>query len=130
MPIRQYAVATPALAFILFAGCAPPQQQEAAPAPGAAPTQVATDPASAAPLTRNEIREAQTLLVRLGFGGAAPDGIVGPRSRAAAEAFQHHVEAPATGEFDRRLLVALRIVAEESGVATVPAPPPVTAPGA
>lgn len=123
MIMRRAGAAATALALAAcLSGCAPTARPDA--------SSVAAAPAAdLTPLTRNEIREAQTLLARLGFGGSAPDGIVGPRSRAAATSFQLDIGAPPDGAFDRRLLAALRIVAEESGVATVPAPPPVAAPG-
>jgi len=38
-------------------------------------------------LTRDEMREFQTLLKKHGFDAGSADGIVGPRTRSAAKAF-------------------------------------------
>ncbi len=112
-------LALPLLA--LLAACAAPQSAERRAAPAEA--RVIADQS---PLTRLEVQEAQALLNRLGFGGGEPDGVVGPRSRAAAESFQLDAGAPATGAFDRGLLLMLRASAEEAGVATAAAPAPVS----
>lgn len=39
------------------------------------------------PLTRDEVRELQALLRKQGFDAGMPDGIIGPKTRAATQAF-------------------------------------------
>ncbi len=39
------------------------------------------------PLTRDEVRELQSLLRKQGFDAGMPDGIIGPKTRAATQAF-------------------------------------------
>ena len=39
------------------------------------------------PLNRDEIRELQTLLKKKGFNAGTPDGVIGPKTQAAAKAF-------------------------------------------
>lgn len=107
-----------------LAGCAPPQQA-AAPQRATATQPAMSQPAAGVSLARIEVREAQTLLGRLGYGLAAADGIVGPSSRAAAAAYRADMGAPASGAFDRDLLIMLRQSAKANGVATVAAPPPI-----
>ncbi len=116
-----------AAAFI--ASCAAPETARvsgsAEPAPAARPAPAAglsTDPA---PLNRNEVREAQALLGRLGFYSGEADGVVGPKSRAAAQAFEAQVGASPSGRFDRGLLVTLRSSAAAAGVTIAAAPPPI-----
>ena len=62
--------------------------------PPALPAVVAPKPDR--PLNRDEVRELQTLLRRQGFDAGAPDGIIGPKTRAAAQAFAraHRLAAP------------------------------------
>lgn len=103
----------------LAAGCAAPGPAEAPARPAGAIV------ADAAPLDRAEIREAQALLGRLGYGAGAADGVVGPQSRAAAQAFQAESGAPVSGRFDRGLLLMLRAAADAAGVALTAAPPPI-----
>jgi hypothetical protein len=56
----------------------------------APPTQPAvTQPGPDRNLTTDEVRELQTLLRMQGFDAGAPDGVVGPRTLAAAQAFAH-----------------------------------------
>ena len=56
------------------------------PAPSAPPL-VAPPPKPDRPLSRDEVRELQTLLQKKGFNAGTPDGVVGPKTRAAAQAF-------------------------------------------
>jgi len=51
------------------------------------PPQVAPPPKPDRPLNRDEIRELQTLLKKKGFNTGTPDGVMGPKTRAAAQAF-------------------------------------------
>jgi hypothetical protein len=51
------------------------------------------------PLNRDEIRELQTLLKKKGFNAGTPDGVMGPKTRAAAQAFSRtHQITNASGE--------------------------------
>jgi len=56
------------------------------PAPSPPPL-VAPPPKPDRPLSRDEVRELQTLLKKKGFNAGTPDGVVGPKTRAAAQAF-------------------------------------------
>ena len=61
------------------------------------------------PLNRDEIRELQTLLKKKGFNAGTPDGVMGPKTRAAAQAFsriQQITNAP--GEPTLRVLEVAR----------------------
>ena len=66
-------------------------------------------PKSDRPLTRDEVRELQTLLKKKGFNAGTPDGVIGPKTRAAAQAFAraHHMK-DAPGEPTLRILDAAR----------------------
>jgi peptidoglycan hydrolase-like protein with peptidoglycan-binding domain len=59
-------------------------------------------------LSRAERREVQQRLVERGFDIGAVDGMIGPRTRAAIEAFQASVGLPADGRAGARVLKALR----------------------
>jgi len=50
----------------------------------------------------------QTLLTRAGFDAGSPDGVVGPRTRAAVLAYQARAGLPADGHISGRLLDALK----------------------
>ena len=56
------------------------------PAPSPTPV-VVPPPKPDRPLNRDEIRELQTLLKKKGFNAGTPDGVMGPKTRAAAQAF-------------------------------------------
>ena len=61
------------------------------------------------PLNRDEVRELQTLLKKQGFNAGTPDGVMGPKTRAAAQAFsrtQQIMNAP--GEPTLRVLEVAR----------------------
>ena len=58
----------------------------ATPAPSPTPV-VVPPPNPDRPLNRDEIRELQTLLKKKGFNAGTPDGVMGPKTRAAAQAF-------------------------------------------
>ena len=59
-------------------------------------------------LPRDEIAEIQELLGRLGYDAGAADGLPGPNTRAAIEAFQKNTGLPATGLPSRDLAEKLR----------------------
>jgi peptidoglycan hydrolase-like protein with peptidoglycan-binding domain len=59
-------------------------------------------------LSRAERRELQERLNARGFDVGAPDGVVGPRTRAAIEAFQVSAGLPVDGHAGTRVLSALR----------------------
>lgn len=59
-------------------------------------------------LSRAERREVQERLLVRGYDIGAADGVIGPRSRAAIEAFQASASLPVNGRAGRRLLDALR----------------------
>ena len=73
------------------------------------PPVVVSPPKPDRPLNRDEIRELQTLLKKKGFNAGAPDGVVGPKTRAAAQAFaREHQMKDAPGEPTLRVLDAAR----------------------
>lgn len=69
-------------------------------------------PAAGAVLTAAEIeasvRTAQAVLTRLGFGPLVPDGVMGPRTRNAIEAFERANGLTVTGELGRQTVEALK----------------------
>jgi len=78
------------------------------PAPSPTPV-VVPPPKPDRPLNRDEIRELQTLLKKKGFNAGTPDGVMGPKTRAAAQAFSRtHQIKDATGKPTLRVLEAVR----------------------
>ena len=78
------------------------------PVPSPAPV-VVSPPKPDRPLNRDEIRELQTLLKKKGFNAGTPDGVMGPKTRAAAQAFSRtHQIKDATGKPTLRVLEAVR----------------------
>jgi len=68
-----------------------------------------TPPKADRPLTRNEVLELQTLLRKQGFNAGTPDGFIGPKTRAAAQAFaRKHQMKDAQGEPSLRVLEVVR----------------------
>ncbi|MCC7483602.1 MAG: lytic murein transglycosylase [Burkholderiales bacterium] len=63
-------------------------------------------------ISRAERREVQERLIALGHDIGAPDGIIGARTRAAIEAFQTSVGMAVDGRAGKKLLAALRAIAE------------------
>jgi len=59
-------------------------------------------------LERVERREVQQRLIDRGFDIGAPDGMIGPRTRAAISTFQTSIGQPANGRAGQRVLHALR----------------------
>ena len=79
-----------------------------APAPSPTPV-VVPAPKPDRPLNRDEIRELQTLLKKRGFNAGTPDGLIGPKTRAAAKAFARaHQIKDAQSELSLRVLDAAR----------------------
>jgi hypothetical protein len=80
----------------------------ATPAPSPPPPAV-HPPKPDRPLNRDEVRELQTLLKKKGFNAGTPDGVVGPKTRAAAQAFVHaHQMKETLTEPSLRVLEAAR----------------------
>ena len=78
------------------------------PAPSPTPV-VVSPPKQDRPLNRDEIRELQTLLKKKGFNAGTPDGVIGPKTRAAAQAFSHTQQIKdAPGEPTLRVLEVAR----------------------
>lgn len=68
-----------------------------------------TQPKPDRQLKRDEVRELQMLLNRQGFKSGTPDGVIGPRTRTAAQAFARvHQMKDAPGEPSLRVLVVAR----------------------
>ena len=65
-------------------------------------------PAGDYALTKAQRAELQTLLARAGFDAGSPDGVIGPRTRAAVIAWQARSGLPADGHVSGRLLEALK----------------------
>ena len=73
------------------------------------PPVVVSPPKQDRPLNRDEIRELQTLLKKKGFNAGTPDGVIGPKTRAAAQAFSHTQQIKdAPGEPTLRVLEVAR----------------------
>ncbi|WP_366657361.1 peptidoglycan-binding domain-containing protein [Fodinicurvata sp. EGI_FJ10296] len=70
-----------------------------------ATTQPATS--SPSPSYRDQVREAQTLLNRLGYNAGPADGLMGPRTRSAVRSFQRAHDLSVTGEVNQDLISAL-----------------------
>ncbi len=86
------------------------------------------------PMTRAEAQEAQRLLSAMGFDAGPPDGVIGPRSREALEAFARAADLPASTDFTLGTLERLRGPApaadrRRAALAAL-APPPAPAPAA
>jgi hypothetical protein len=82
---------------------APPKMDPVATAEPAA-----AEPAAAATLRGEEVREVQTKLRGFGFNAGPPDGVVGRMTLAAAEQYQQARGLPQTGKIDSELLEQLR----------------------
>jgi membrane-bound lytic murein transglycosylase B len=65
-------------------------------------------PAGDYALTKAQKAELQSLLARAGYDVGTPDGVVGPKTRAAVLAYQSQVGLPADGYISGRLLEALK----------------------
>ena len=80
----------------------------AKPAPSQ-PLPPVTVPKPDRPLNRDEVREFQTLLKKQGFNAGTPDGVMGPKTRAATQAFaKAHQMQDSPGEPSLRVLEAAR----------------------
>jgi membrane-bound lytic murein transglycosylase B len=65
-------------------------------------------PAGDYALSKSQRTEVQTLLNRHGFDVGNPDGVIGPKTRAAVMAFQNQAGLPADGHVSGRLLELLK----------------------
>lgn len=65
-------------------------------------------PAGDYALSKAQRAEVQTLLARAGYDVGSPDGVIGPRTRAAVMAWQAKVGLPSDGHVSGRLLDALQ----------------------
>jgi len=74
---------------------------------------LAERPAQETPLSRVEVEELQSLLVRLGFDPGTPDGVVGSKTRAALRAFQRNSRLAPDGYPTPDILQALRDAARQ-----------------
>lgn len=72
---------------------------------------VTPPPAREEPLTRLQVKELQSLLNGNGFDAGEPDGVVGPKTRAALRAYQKKARVPADGFPTIALLENLRLTA-------------------
>jgi Caspase domain/Putative peptidoglycan binding domain len=86
--------------------------------PGSSPAELGE---IALDLDRTTIRAVQEQLNRLGHAVGRPDGVIGPRTRAALEAFQSGKGLAATGYLDQATIDGLR-----QAVAALPPPAPPT----
>jgi hypothetical protein len=89
------------------------------------PAPPAPDPAAGG-LTRTEVRKLQEHLRALGFATGTPDGVAGPRTRAAIAAYQRAQGLAATGVVDRPLyflIITERPAAKPFTAAAEPSPP-------
>ncbi len=90
------------------------------------PAPPAPDPAAGG-LTRSEVRNLQEHLRALGFAPGTPDGVMGPRTRAAIVAYQRAQGLAATGVVDRPLyflIITEQPAAKPFTAAAEPPPPP------
>ena len=65
-------------------------------------------PASDYALTKSQRAELQTQLGRAGYDVGSPDGVIGPKTRAAVIAYQQRAGLPADGYISGRLLDRLK----------------------
>lgn len=97
----------------------------AKPMPDLAQPAPAPDPAAGG-LTRTEVRKLQEHLRALGFATGTPDGVAGPRTRAAIAAYQRAQGLAATGVVDRPLyflIITEQPAAKPFTAAAEPQPP-------
>lgn len=87
---------------------------------GVLPTRWPTDNP---PLGRALATEMQTLLLGMGYQIGTPDGQIGPRSRAALQAFQKSMNVVADGYPSMSALTTLRGAATRAGIVYVPPVP-------
>ena len=105
-------IAIAIIALIVYLGSGPSTTASGHPitTPVPSPTPVVVSPPKPdRPLNRDEIRELQTLLKKRGFNAGTPDGLIGPKTRAAAKAFARaHEIKDAQSELSLRVLDAAR----------------------
>jgi membrane-bound lytic murein transglycosylase B len=85
-------------------------------------------PTSNPPLGRADATELQALLLGMGYQIGTPDGQVGPRTRAALQAYQKTQNVVADGYPSLAALAVVRAGAARVGVTYTPPPPGTTAP--
>ncbi len=101
---------------------APPQKERTVASAPIKSVDPNTQPVANRRLDRAEIREAQSLLNKLGYEAGPADGIVGRRSKRAAIDYQTQIGVASDGVFDTLLLARLRNSAETgAGAASGPA---------
>lgn len=100
-----------------------PQQQVRHPPPSAAPDR----PAPTGP-TRADVRAVQDRLNRLGYDAGPADGLMGPRTARAIEAFQHDNRLPASGAVTDDLVALLQETPAQDAASNA-SPPPQVGPG-
>lgn len=71
------------------------------------PAETPAQTTASAPLAREEIKQIQEGLSRLGYYSGSKDGLMGPNSRSAIEKYQKAAGLPVTGEPSRSLLAQL-----------------------
>jgi len=72
------------------------------------PTQTTVTPKPDRHLTSDEVRELQSLLRKQGFDAGMPDGIIGPKTRAATQIFARAHRMSTQNGFSLQLLKAVR----------------------
>ena len=105
-----FALALIALVVYLGSGSSTTASKHPITTPAPSPTPVMVPPPKPdRPLNRDEIRELQTLLKKKGFNAGTPDGVMGPKTRAAAQAFSRTQQIKdTTGEPTLRVLEVAR----------------------
>jgi membrane-bound lytic murein transglycosylase B len=85
-------------------------------------------PTTNPPLGKADATELQSLLLAMGYQVGTPDGQIGPRSRAALQAFQKSQNALADGYPSATALALVRAGAARAGVTYAPPVPGTTVP--
>jgi membrane-bound lytic murein transglycosylase B len=85
-------------------------------------------PTTNPPLGRTDALELQSLLLAMGYQVGTPDGQVGPRTRAALQAYQKSQNVLADGYASSAALAVVRAGAARAGVTYTPPPPSGVAP--
>lgn len=106
-----------------------PRTDPAPPAPPRAEPRPVPQPQSSAALSRAEVVELQQHLIELGYLRGGADGIAGPMTRRALEAFQRDRAMPADGQPTQQALRAARAaMLSEAPLPQAPATQPVAGP--
>lgn len=75
-----------------------------------------------------KIMQAQQKLSVMGYDPGAVDGVLGPRTRQALQAFQQDHDLPSTGTLDAQTLEALGFITPATRFESLPLQPPPAAP--